>query len=39
MELPRFIRACRKANVKHYVLEIPSGDSEDIHAFAAMWKQ
>jgi len=39
MELPRFISACRKADVKHYVLEIPSGNSEDIHAFAAMWNQ
>ncbi len=39
MNLPRFIRACRKANVKHYVLEIPSGNSDDIHAFAKMWNQ
>jgi len=39
MELPRFVRACRDANVKHYVLEIPSGNSEDIHAFAEMWNQ
>ncbi len=38
MELPRFIRACREADVKHYVLEIPSGNSEDIYAFAAMWR-
>jgi len=37
MELPRFIRACRDAGVKHYVLEIPSGGSDDIHAFAKMW--
>lgn len=39
MELPRFIRACREANVKHYVLEIPSGNCDDIHAFAKMWNQ
>lgn len=37
MDLPRFIRACRDAGVEHYVLEIPSGDSDDIHAFAKMW--
>ncbi|MFA6716331.1 MAG: hypothetical protein WCS27_13205 [Victivallaceae bacterium] len=39
MELPRFVRACRDAGVKHYVLEIPGGDSEDVHAFAEMWNQ
>ena len=39
MELPRFVRACRDAGVKHYVLEIPSGNSDDIHAFAEMWNQ
>jgi endonuclease IV len=39
MELPRFVRACRDAGVKHYVLEIPSGGSDDIHAFAEMWNQ
>jgi len=39
MKLPRFVKACRDANVKHYVLEIPSGSSEDIHAFAKMWNQ
>jgi endonuclease IV len=39
MELPRFVKACRDANVKHYVLEIPSGNSDDIHAFAEMWNQ
>ena len=39
MELPRFVRACRDAKVKHYVLEIPSGNSDDIHAFAKMWNQ
>ena len=39
MELPRFVKACRDANVKHYVLEIPSGNSDDIHAFAKMWNQ
>jgi hypothetical protein len=39
MDLPRFVRACRDANVRHYVLEIPSGNSEDIHAFAKMWNQ
>lgn len=39
MELPRFVKACRDANVKHYVLEIPGGNSDDIHAFAEMWNQ
>jgi hypothetical protein len=36
MNLPRFVRACRDAGVRHFVLEIPSGDSNDIHAFAEM---
>ena len=39
MDLPRFVRACRDADVKHYVLEIPAGNSDDIHAFAKMWNQ
>ncbi|MBU8901981.1 MAG: hypothetical protein KOO69_04520, partial [Victivallales bacterium] len=39
MNLSRFIRACRDADVKHYVLEIPNGNSDDIHAFAKMWNQ
>jgi sugar phosphate isomerase/epimerase len=39
MDLPRFVKACRDANVKHYVLEIPGGNSDDIHAFAKMWNQ
>lgn len=37
--LPRFVRACRDAKINHYVLEIPQGNSDDIHAFAEMWKQ
>ncbi|MDD5727977.1 MAG: hypothetical protein PHV59_05365 [Victivallales bacterium] len=37
MELPRFVQACRAAGVRHYVLEIPGGDSDDVHAFARMW--
>jgi sugar phosphate isomerase/epimerase len=39
MDLPRFIKACRDAGVKHYVLEIVKGSCEDIHAFAEMWNQ
>ncbi len=38
-DLPRFVRVCRDAKVNHYVLEIPRGNSDDIHAFAKMWKQ
>ncbi|MDD5697297.1 MAG: hypothetical protein PHH77_01655 [Victivallaceae bacterium] len=39
MDLPRFIRACRTAGVRHYVLEIIRGNRSDILTFAEMWNQ
>lgn len=38
MDLPRFVRSCRDADVRLFVLEIPSGSVEDIHEFAKMWE-
>jgi hypothetical protein len=38
MDLPRFIRACRDAGVKHFVLEIIKATSADVDLFAEMWK-
>jgi hypothetical protein len=37
LDLPRFVRNCRDAVVKHFVLEIIQATPEDIHEFAAMW--
>ncbi len=37
MDLPRFVRNCRDAGVKHFVLEIIKATPDDIHAFAEMW--
>ena len=37
MDLPRFVRNCRRAGVKHFVLEIIKATPDDIHAFAGMW--
>ncbi len=38
MDLPRFVRNCRKAGVPLIVLEIPRGSVDDIHEFAQMWE-
>ena len=37
MDLPLFVRNCRNAGVKHFVLEIIRATPDDIHAFAGMW--
>ncbi|MFA6101696.1 MAG: hypothetical protein WCV67_10100 [Victivallaceae bacterium] len=37
LDLPRFVRNCRRNGVRHFVLEIIKATPDDIHAFAAMW--
>ncbi|MFA6568316.1 MAG: hypothetical protein WCS96_08910 [Victivallales bacterium] len=36
-DLPRFVRNCRDAGARHFVLEIIKATPDDIHAFAGMW--